>query len=132
MRWHRHTHTHISTQHDITLNHGMQGPAYMPAWGQPQPSPWTGSSDGDVSMTLALYGPSGAALAPAAREAVQHAVAQAIPGIGEPIATAIQCSTSCCGAVILEHVRQRNLWAADSSSTVHTLLSTPCSETCYW
>ena len=61
-----------------------QGPAYMPAWGQPQPSSWSGSGSGDINMTLALTGPSGAALPPAAREAVQHAVAQAIPGVGAP------------------------------------------------
>jgi len=33
-------------------------------------------------MTLALTGASGQALPPAAREAIQHAVAAAVPGIG--------------------------------------------------
>lgn len=67
-------------------------------------------------MTLALYGPSGAALAPAAREAVQHAVAQAIPGIGESVAGAIKCTVASHGIVVLERVCRRHLWAADSSS----------------
>ena len=66
----------------------------MPVWGQPQPSPWTDSSSGNVNMTLALTGPSGAALPPAAREAIQHAVAQAVPGIGGSIAAATSSAAS--------------------------------------
>ena len=73
--------THTATHHGDVCT---QGPAYMPAWGQPQPSPWSSSGSGDINMTIALTGPSGAALPPAAREAVQHAVAQAIPGVGAP------------------------------------------------
>ena len=45
-------------------------------------------------MTLALTGPSGAALPPAAREAIQHAVAQAVPGIGGSIAAATSSAAS--------------------------------------
>lgn len=46
-------------------------------------------------MTLALTGPSGAALPPAAREAIQHAVAQAVPGVGAPTSAAGLPSAGC-------------------------------------
>ena len=65
-------------------DHCAQGPAYTPVWDQPQPSPGSGFSSSDIDLTLALTGPSGAALPPAAREAIQHAVAQTVPGVGAP------------------------------------------------
>ena len=89
----------------------------MPVWGQPQPYPWTDdSSSGDVNMTLALTGPSGAGLPPAAREAIQHAVAQAVPGIGESSAAAMGCAASCPPILSQNMCAKESLWAADSSS----------------
>lgn len=62
-----------------------QAPAYAPAWGQPQQqaaagTPYTGEG---INVTLALTGISATALPPAAHEAIQSAIAQAVPGVGQ-------------------------------------------------
>ena len=85
--------TQTHTRHTYHGGHCAQGPAYTPVWGQPQPSPGLGSSSADIDLTLALTGPSGAALLPAAREAIQHAVAQTVSGIGAP--TPLQMVHAC-------------------------------------
>ena len=94
-----------------------QGPAYSPAWSQPQSSLGSGSSSGDVNMTLALTGPSGTALPPAAREAIQHAVAQAIPGIGALTAASVSF-TDCAG-----HVLKLSIWLWSYNTSADQILA---------